>query len=140
MPPQEPLSAPPELPDAEQDNAKRQVYFLTFPHPRAGCTQDGTKLVAPEMLSKREIVKKVLDACETPIFAHDHMSISMDISMMAVFCKRSTHCHFHVALKSVSSFRFAPVKKALLARHGLATHWSCTQSGYWSPIRYCTVP
>ena len=66
---------------------------------------------------------------------------------MAVFQERhkatedgEAHVHYHVALKAESSFRFAPVKKALLTKFGLASHWSCTHSGYWSPIKYCTMP
>ena len=69
----------PEFPDAEQDNAKRQVYFLTFPHPRTEFAQDGTKLVAPDTQTKIDILKKVLDACET-LYAHDHMSTSSFVS------------------------------------------------------------
>ena len=125
----------------------RQVYFLTFPHPHAEFAQDGTKLIAPDTHTRRDILKKVLDACAKPCYAHGHMASSVGVSMVAVLRELhaaegdgSTHCHFHVALKLVSSFRFVVVKKALLARYGLATHWSCTHSGYWSPIRYCTVP
>ena len=147
MPPQQPLIAVPELPGAELDNAKRQVYFVTFPHPRAEVAQDGTKLVAPDSQTRGDILKKVLDACAKPSYAHGYMASSVDVSTVAVFRELhsaeddgSTHCHFHVALKSVSSFRFVAVKKALLARYGLATHWSCTHSGYWSPLRYCSVP
>ena len=50
------------------------------------------------------------------------------------------HDHAAVLASDGSSFRFAAVKKALLKRHGLASHWSCTHSGYWSAVRYCSVP
>jgi hypothetical protein len=52
----------------------------------------------------------------------------------------AVHAHYHVAVKAASSFRFMPVKKAMLQRFGLASHWSCSHSGYWSAIRYCYVP
>ena len=43
-------------------------------------------------------------------------------------------------MKGSTPFRFAPVKKALQDNHRLATHWSCTHAGYWSPLRYCAFP
>ena len=43
------------------------------------------------------------------------------------------HDHLPVAARK---FRFMPVKRALLHRFGLASHWSCTHTGYWSCIRY----
>ena len=38
------------------------------------------------------------------------------------------------------SFRFAAVKRALLARHRLASHWSCSRDGYWSTAWYGCCP
>eukprot|EP00973_Karenia_brevis_P061948 8616170-Karenia_brevis.AAC.1 len=35
---------------------------------------------------------------------------------------------------------FMPIKRALLERHGLASHWSASHNGYWSPIRYLYCP
>ena len=34
------------------------------------------------------------------------------------------------------SFRFSPIKRALLQKYGIATHWSTTHLGYWSALRY----
>ena len=48
--------------------------------------------------------------------------------------------HDHTAVLGQTSFRFLSVKRALLQRHGLASHWSCTHTGYWSAVRYCVVP
>ena len=42
----------------------------------------------------------------------------------------------HVALKGDRSFYFAPVKRSLLQRSGLASHWSATHDGYWSAVSY----
>ena len=81
---QEPLPSLPEL-DAEKAGAKRQVYLVTFPHPRSAVGLDGAPL------------------------AHH-------------------------------TFRFASVKKALHDKFGLASHWSCTHTGYWSAVKYCAVP
>lgn len=48
--------------------------------------------------------------------------------------------HYHVALQASQSFRFAPYKRALLHRHRLASHWSCSHDGYWSTVRYGYIP
>ena len=148
---QQPVGSMPALPGEEEDpSAKRQVYFLTFPHPQAERGQDGVKLVAPDSLTRRDVLQKVLDACASPVYVQrwsGDAPSEVSASMVAVFrelhCAEadgSQPCHYHVALKAEASFRFAPVKKALLSRFGLATHWSCTHNGYWSPIKYCSVP
>ena len=49
------------------------------------------------------------------------------------------NAHDHVALSTGTSFRYLPVKRALLIRHGLATHWS-RHHGYNTMVRYLTVP
>ena len=134
----------------EQLAAKRQVYFLTFPHPHVERSKDGIELVAPGTLSREDILRRVLESCASPVYTHrwsgDGPS-SVAPSMVAIFQERhkaaedgEAHVHYHVALKAETSFRFAPVKKALLTKFGLASHWSCTHAGYWSPIQYCTMP
>ena len=47
--------------------------------------------------------------------------------------------HDHMPVLGVDRFRYLPMKRALLERHGLATHWSCTHDGHWSTVRYCAV-
>ena len=51
----------------------------------------------------------------------------------------AVHLHDHAAVRG-NRFSYLPVKKALLNRHGLATHWSCRHSGYWSALRYGAWP
>ena len=53
---QAPLGAPPNR-ENEDAAAKRQVYLVTFPHPRAG-----TPLVAPGSLSRAATVEQMLQA------------------------------------------------------------------------------
>lgn len=48
--------------------------------------------------------------------------------------------HWHIALKASRSFRFNPYKRELHVRHGLASHWSTTHTGYWSAVRYGFMP
>ena len=39
----------------ELDGTHRQVYLVTFPHPKGTHAQCGTKLVAPGPMSKRQV-------------------------------------------------------------------------------------
>ena len=50
------------------------------------------------------------------------------------------HAHYHIALQSSAMASFAPLKRALKERYGVASHWSCTHEGYWSTARYGFVP
>ena len=45
----------------------------------------------------------------------------------------AVHLHDHAAVRG-DKLSYLPVKKALLNRHGLATHWSCRHSGCWSAL------
>ena len=46
------------------------------------------------------------------------------------------HEHDHAPVLAEHCFRFLQVKRALLQRHRLASHWSCTHDGYHSAVRY----
>ena len=148
---QTPLDAEPEHDAASEDpQAKRQVFFVTFPHPKTAFSQCGVQLVPPDRMSKADILQKLQQACDAPLYMHPRSvqsGFSVALSYAAVFrelhkadAAGTAHAHYHVALKAESSFRFVPVKKAMLQRFGLASHWSCSHSGYWSAIRYCSVP
>ena len=140
---QKPIVTPPEDMKAEAEDAKRQVYLVTFPHPRAG-----NGLVAPTSMSRLDLVKKLMRACAAPSGTcphRPHQPIVLDnVAVFHELHKENAggvvHGHYHAAVKGLSSFRFAPVKKALQDHFQLASHWSCTHTGYWSPIRYCAVP
>ena len=146
---QESQSSPPEL-DAEDGSAKRQVYLITFPHPRIAAGRGGAPTVAPGTLSHEELLTRVLEACAAPISASPNPSaVSHHVALSTAAVFREFHkaegadqpcCHYHVAVKAGTCFRFAPVKKALQEKFGLASHWSCTHTGYWSPVKYCAVP
>ena len=139
---QGPQTTPPTL-ENEDVAAKRQVYLVTFPHPRPG-----SPLVAPGTMSRAAIVEKIVQACAAPSGTNPHrhpQPVVLDYA--AVFhemhkgtCGGAKHSHYHVALKAAVSFRFAPVKRALQDKYQLASHWSCTHVGYWSPLKYCAVP
>ena len=130
-------------PSSETPGTKRMVYLVTFPHPKPGST-----LVAPGSMTRMDIAQKFLEACAQPASTvQNRQPQAVVLDRAAVFHELHkanadglAHSHYHIAVKGVSSFRFAPVKKALQDKFKLASHWSCTHNGYWSPIRYCTVP
>ena len=90
----------------------------------------------------------MLDAFANPVYtdvgnsAQHGGSSHVQPNKMAIFMEwhvdtGSTHCHYHVAVQAANaSFKFVPVKRALLQRSGLATHWSTTHPGYWTAVSY----
>lgn len=129
---------------------RRMVYLVTFPHPKRNSTDSGVPLVAPYRRSKSEMLQCLLDAAAHPEYT-DGRSIatraSVEILRACVF--REFHRpqasglafpHDHMTVLGARQFHFLPVKKALLKRHGLASHWSCSHNGYWSAVKYCFLP
>ena len=148
--PQNPLPDILELGDEGTAEDKKKVYLVTLPHPKQDRSADGFPLVAPGSLSKQDILERFRDSCAHPIYA-DQVSMANSCAVKLEMCGiwREFHkpgeaaqadTHDHLPMKAEASFRFMPVKRALLRRHGLASHWSCTHVGYWSCVRYCAVP
>ena len=137
----------------EVSDAHRAVYLITLPHPRALHSADGRALVAPERFTREGIAQALRDAAAHPLHSEQWLRRhpqahpeAVQIKMLTVFREYHTavngergHVHYHVAVLFHASVRFAPVKRALLWGHGLATHWSCSHSGYWSAVRYGRV-
>ena len=136
----------------EQSGARRQVYLVTFPHPKVSHSTCGRKLVAPGTKTKRQILDCLLDSCKNPAYS-DGRSLAWKNEVHLKFAgvwqefhqpdpAGVAHAHDHATVLALpkKQFAFLPVKKALLSRHGLASHWSCTHNGYWSAIRYVCVP
>ena len=152
-PKQLPLVTVDDLASEEKSDAgRRLVYLVTFTHPKASHSASGRKLVAPGSMSKAKILQCLLDAAEHPEYT-DGRSISLGRKVALKQCgiwrefhqptaigDVFTHDHAPVLAPPKQAFAFIPVKKALLTRHGLASHWSCTHLGYWSAVRYCCVP
>ena len=144
---QSPLPAPVELGDEAPEDAKRMAYLVTFPHPRPGSTSGGRGLVAPGSMSKTQLLACVRDAFANPVYANPWQTHSgIQVTRLGVWREfhapdddHHRHVHDHVAVLARDSFRFLPVKRALVQRHGLASHWSCTHVGYWSCVRYCAM-
>ena len=143
----------PELDDwaaQEKSGCKRQVYLVTLPHPRKSHSSCGKRLVAPGARTKQQVLACFLDAAARPAYS-DGRSVSRGsgVPLSRIVLAREYHKaddantafpHDHLAVCASASFRFAPVKQALLALHGVASHWSCTHNGYWSAVRYVHMP
>ena len=153
-PPPRPVQAPlTELPDwaAEEDAGKRgRVYLITLPHPRSPHAEDGTRLVAPETLTKEQILACLFKACGRPEYTDPRCSqaggcvrvarVSVWRELHQPLANGEIHAHVHLPFLAEDAVRFLPVKRALLHLCGLASHWSCSHDGYWSAIRYCARP
>lgn len=132
----------------EMDTDAQCVYLVTFPHPK----DVGGALVAPGTFDRGKIVDAILTCCREP--EHDPMWLRRHptfvvapvlVAKMAAFREYHAanangvcHLHYHVALLLVKKHRFSPIKRALLNKLKLASHWSCTHTDYSSPIRYGT--
>ena len=124
---------------------KRMAYLVTLPHPRQPTASTGEQLVAPSKKTKEQIWNCFLDACANPVYVNQAFAGgNVQLEMGEVFREfhqadaqgvRETHDHLPVLAKQ--SFRYLPVKRALLQRHGLASHWSVSHDGHWSCVRYC---
>ena len=149
--PQTSLPAPLELEAEAPAGGKRQVYLVTLPCPTPGSVSStGQALVAPGSKTKAEILACFLDACAHPDYAHTwqgHSQVELDkVGVWREFHAlnpqrhlQDEHDHLAVLAAKGRAFRYLPVKRALLLRHGLASHWSCTHTGYWSCVRYCAM-
>lgn len=146
---QQPLSALP-APTPEDAKARRIAYLVTFSHTQAAQSQQGVNLVAPETLSGEALLARFRDACQHPVHVdpfHAAQGRTVDLKLVSVWRELHTaaadgqiHAHYHLAVLGSEKFSFMPVKRALLQRSGLASHWSTTHTGYWSCIRYCCLP
>ena len=136
---------------AEADAKKgRRVYLVTLPHPRNGTAVSGRSLVAPGTMTREQILRAFLDSCAKPMYIDPKSRANPQpapVQLTGVF--RELHAanelgvaepHDHLPVKAGRDFMYLPVKRALLERHGLASHWSGTHTGYWSPVRYLYFP
>ena len=150
QPVQLPLLGPlPDFAADEKADGRKRVYLVTFPHPRKAQSQEGRPLVAPETLSRQTLLERFQDCASRPDYVDNKSLMNptsvklLDVAVFREFHKENaegeTHAHFHIAVRG-GQFRFAPVKRALMRRYGLASHWSCSHDGYWSALRYPSMP
>jgi hypothetical protein len=152
-PNQKPLLVVDDWATDEREGSRRQVYLLTSPHPKNTHSKRGRKLIALGPMRKQHVLHCLLGACKNPACS-DGRSLSRrcEVHLQTAGVWREYHQpdlvsgdvfpqdHAAVLAQPTRQFRFSPVKKVLLHRHGLTTHWSCTHVGYWSAVKYCSVP
>ena len=133
----------------EDPNARVCAYLVTFPHPRAATSADGFPLRAPEGLSRQQLLDALLESCAHPEYRDaksKQKGCKVEPDRVGIFFERHAedaqgqiHLHAHATMAALTGFRFLPVKRALLCRHGLASHWS-PHEGYWTAVRYVFWP
>ena len=134
----------------EDPAASRAVYLVTFPHVQQAQSAGGVPLKAPGDFSRQQIASAIRSACDEPM--HDPRWLARRSNFVArparplkLVVFREYHAqneagerfaHYHVGLLLASQTRYLPLKRALLHRFGLASHWSCVHTGYHSTVRY----
>ncbi|CAK9020269.1 SAM domain-containing protein (Fragment), partial [Durusdinium trenchii] len=116
-----------------------RAYLVTLSHTDKEEGADGQKLVPPGTYTRMEVRDFFLGALLSTQANRDQ---PLAFTSMAVFQERHAtgQIHYHVALSADKCFRFAPLKRHLLAAHGLASHWSGKTDGYAGCIAYCYLP
>ena len=136
--------------DETKDSGPRQVYLVTLPHPKQQKSQDGYTLIAPGSLTREQVLHKFLDSCRSPVYVDARNiracpSVPLDKTgvwreMHQADANGQAYPHDHLPVLASRQFRFMPVKRALLRRHGLASNWSVSHTGYWSCMKYLAKP
>ena len=149
-PPNVMVGAPDFDEEEDDESARNMSYLVTLPHPKQEFSSAGVKLVAPESLTKQAVLEAFLSACAEPNYVDArsiHRGSCVAVKWVGVWrenhkalADKTPHAHDHLPVLAKHHFRFLPVKRALLLRFGLASHWSCTHLGYWSAVRYVAWP
>ena len=123
----------------------KSVYLVTIPALKNASGARG--YVCPSTWSHDDIVRVFLSVFHRESRDETEGQTALVLECLAVFRERHAATpgalgpyHWHVAVKGSRSFRFSPYKRALHLEHGLATHWSCSHTGYWSAVRYGFLP
>ena len=139
----------------EDAASRKAVYLITLPALRQPTVNAaGNRLVCPSKWTHEQVAHAVLQTFQQPMrndprarHAGDQRPATPLLSFV-VFREHHTAvegtgrgpAHWHIAIRAPHTFRFAPYKKAMQERHGLASHWSTTHAGYWSAVRYGAMP
>ena len=129
----------------EVASARGMVYLVTFaavlPDTVAAAAAGSAPLRSLEGITREQIRDAVLDACANPTQRLQgargrRRANAIVATKLVVFLEEPRH--FHVAIKFTEKTAFLPIKTALRARAGLASHWGCTHTQFWSAVRYGT--
>ena len=143
------LASEPDAKEARQKLAPKKVYLVTFPHPKQKRSKDGYPLKAPGSMTKSQVLDRLLGACQSPVYLdakNIHACPPVPVRLTGVWRELHketdscpAHPHDHAPLLAHRSFRPWAVKRALLRKYGLATHWSFSHDGYWSCLKYLVL-
>ena len=133
--PQRPVAELEDFAKLEDPNARCSSYLVTFPHPQVAVSASGVHLRAPESFYRAQLRDALLDSCAHPEHrdarARQHGS-AVQLNQLGVFkelhvanAQGQVHGHAYSPVPGdTRGFQFLPVRRALLTRHGLASHWS----------------
>jgi len=119
---------------AEDLGKSKRVYLVTLP-----CPRHGWNLRSPGSYTREDISNAILDAVSE---TQGNRVTPLSVLRMCVFRERHADGgeHDHIALLADRCFRWAPLKRVLFSKYGLASHWSCSHDHYASAVAYGYVP
>ena len=140
-----------DLLPAAAEAGRSMVYLITFSALLPGAQHAAGihhALRDVNACTREEIRDAVLNAVADPCFdpnarggrPRQRQSEVVKLVVAAEHHSARPARHFHVALRLSEKARFLPYAKALLQRHGLASHWSDSHTQWWSAVRYLCVP
>ena len=137
-----------DLQDEGAGGTKKQIYLVTLPHPRL-VGDSGWRCTTT--MSHEEVLRMFSDSVRHPAYVDAASAFRNETTVqaekMVVFKEMhepdehgTSHPHFHIALQLSNPRGFATFKRALALHHRVASHWSCSHTGYWSAVRYGFFP
>jgi hypothetical protein len=115
----------------EKADASKSLYNVTFPAPKTERAKDGTLLRAPKSYTQKQMIEAMLSCVEEtqgPRLAPLRLKLMCDFREK----HKDGEEHDHLAVLAHRCFRFGPLKKCLLHKFGLASHWACHHDTYAS--------
>ena len=95
------------------------------------------------------VIRVLLDCFQRATHSHSRAAWGTTLQLLAFVIFREQHpkdgqevgpFHWYTALKAHRNCRFVSFKRALFVNHGVASHWSCTHTDYWSAVWYGCMP
>jgi hypothetical protein len=137
--------------EAENSFSRKAVYLITLAALRRLSADEARPgLSCPSEWSHADVARVIKNIFEFPLQSNCNASWGTKLELLSFVVFRERHAtrdgetagpyHWHIAVKASESFRFAAYKRALAVNHGVASHWSCSHTGYWSAVRYGFVP
>ena len=137
----------PEVVAAGVERIRRMVYLVTLARVLQHTLVADPNLKDPSTRTARTILTVVRNAIDNPAAGPGGSGRPANrqespIKKLIVFREKHQDgsFHFHVGVLLTTALGFVTAKRALLARHGLVSHWSSAHSEWWSVVRYGYMP